>query len=78
MDTQLEFVACRYSPADEKTYTFANKSGVTLSPGERVRVENSRSTGIAYVAEVGVPAPDCPPEKVRAVLALAPKEEAAA
>lgn len=75
----MQFVACKFRPEDERTYTYANKNGLTLAVGERVRVETRAGTGIAYIAELDVDAPkDVPEDQVRSVVEHAPSESASA
>ncbi|MGH6949489.1 MAG: hypothetical protein ACREH4_01340 [Vitreimonas sp.] len=67
------FVQCKFSKDDPRGYTYANRAGLPLKVGDRVRLETRKSTGVAFVAALDVEAPEgVPADKIKSIVAIEP------
>jgi hypothetical protein len=67
-----QYVACRFRPADTRTYTYVN-DGPAVAPGDFVKVADARSDGWKRVEVVSI-TEEAPPFACKPILGLVEDE----
>lgn len=63
--THLQYLACKFRPADSRTYTYSWDGETPLAPGDKVQVDSPRDEGRMTIEVAAiVPKPSFPTKPI--------------